>query len=94
MITSMFPPLKIDTTFFVFYIQIFQSCHGQKSGVFYDHLVVFNHIKEGNDQIIVLDGNDIIKVFLQIREHIFARCLNSRDVCDRMTFGSVTTSPA
>ena len=35
--------------------------------------MVFYHIKESNDQLIILDRDDVIQILLDIREDILAR---------------------
>ena len=59
-----------------------KSCNCQKTGVLHDHLVILNHIKEGNDQLIILDGNDSIQVLLDIWENMGSRSLNCSTVCN------------
>ena len=56
----------------------------QKSGVLNDHLVVFYHIKESNDQLIIIDRNDIIQIFLDIREDMLTRSLYRSTICNRI----------
>ena len=34
--------------------------------------MIFYHIQESNDQLIIIDGNDIVQIFLDIWEDIFS----------------------
>ena len=55
-----------------------ECCDCQKSRVLNDHLVVFYHIKESNDQLIIVDRDDVIQILLDVREDVLARCLYCR----------------
>ena len=61
-----------------------ECCNCQKTGVFYDHLMIFYHIKECNNQFIIINCDHIIQIFLQIREDMLSRCLYSGTICNRI----------
>ena len=44
--------------------------------------MVFYHIKKSHDQLIIIDGNDIVQIFLDIWEDIFSRSLYCSTICD------------
>ena len=46
--------------------------------------MVFYHIKESNDQLIIVDCDDIIQILLDVREDVLARCLYCSTVCNRI----------
>ena len=49
--------------------------------------MIFHHIQESHDQFVVINGNDIIHIFLDIREQLLARALDSGAVCDGIDSG-------
>ena len=44
----------------------------QETCVFHDHLVGLGHVQEGGDQLVILDGDDVVQVLLNIGEHLVA----------------------
>ena len=44
--------------------------------------MVFHHIQKGYDQLIIINGDDLIYIFLDIGEQLFTRTLNSRTICN------------
>ena len=73
---------------------MFECCYCQKSGVLNDHLVVLYHIKESNDQLIIVDRDDVIQILLDVREDVLARCLYCSTVCNGIYIEEEsTTSP-
>ena len=61
-----------------------KRCHCQKTGILYDHLMVLNHVKESNDQFIILDSDDIVQILLDIREDFLSGCLYCSTVSNRI----------
>ena len=61
-----------------------KRCHCQKTGILYDHLMVLNHVKESNDQLIILNRDDIIQILLDIRENLLSRSLYSSTISNRI----------
>ena len=59
-----------------------KGCYRKKSGIFYNHLVIFNHIQESNDQFIILNGDDPVQILLDIREDFGTGRLNSSTICN------------
>ena len=68
--------------FFALQIQLVQGCHRQKSGVFYDHLVVFHHIEERPDETGIVHCEHLCDVFFAVREDLRADPFYGRSVCD------------
>ena len=58
-----------------------------KFRVLNDHLVVFYHIKESNDQLIIVDRDDVIQILLDVREDVLARCLYCSTICNGIYLG-------
>ena len=54
----------------------------QQTGVFHDHLVLLHHVQEGVHQLGVLNGDDLVHVLLDIREHQIAGSLYRHAVGD------------
>ena len=93
--TSMLPPLKMETIFFFCTFKCFNAATVRQTGVLHDHLVILYHIEEGNDQFGILHGDDIIHIFLDVREQLIARTLYRRTVRNGVyAVGSVSTWPA
>ena len=61
-----------------------KRCHCQKTGILYDHLMVLNHVKESNNQFIILDSDDIVQILLDIREDFLSGCLYGSTVSNRI----------
>ena len=59
-----------------------QSRYGQKTGVFYHHLVVLHDIQERADELVVGDGDDVVQILLNIRENLGSRSLHCGTVGD------------
>ena len=55
---------------------MFQRSYGQQTGVFHNHLVILHHIQECHDEFIILHRDDVIQIFLDIRENLASRCLD------------------
>ena len=68
--------------FLILHIQMFQCRNGKQSGILHDHFMVFHHIQECYYQFFILNGNDIIQIFLYKRENIGSRCLHCGSVCN------------
>ena len=49
-----------------------QGRHGEQAGILDDHLVIFDHVEEGGDELVVFDGDDIVEVLLNVRENLVA----------------------
>ena len=61
-----------------------KRCHCQKTGILNDHLMILNHVKESNDQLIILNRDDIIQILLDIRENLLSRSLYSSTISNRI----------
>ena len=55
---------------------------GQQARVLHDHLGLFHHIQEGVHQLVVRDGNDVVDIFLNIRENLVAGGFDGHAVGD------------
>ena len=59
--------------------------------------MILYHIEEGNDQLGILHGDDIIHIFLDVREQLLARTLYRGTVCNgvygRMQFAPAGSTP-
>ena len=53
-----------------------QCCYSEKTGVFYDHLVILYHVEERYDQLIIVDGDNVVQVLLDIWEDILERMVS------------------
>ena len=49
-----------------------KSGHGEQAGVLHDHLMVLDHIQKRRDQLVVVDGDDVVEVLLDVREDLVA----------------------
>ena len=54
----------------------------QETGVLHDHLVGLGHVQEGGDQLVVVDGDDVVQVFLDVGEHLVAGSFDGHAVGD------------
>ena len=59
-----------------------ECCNSQKSGVFYNHLVILDHIKKCTDQLVVRYGNDLIYICFNIREQLISRSTHCCTICN------------
>ena len=59
---------------------MFERRDCQKAGIFDDHLVILNHIQEGDNELIVLNRDDAVHILLNIGEKLFAGTLHRRAV--------------
>ena len=57
-----------------------QGGNGQQTGIFHDHLVLFHHIQEGIHQLVVVDGDDVVDVLLDVGEDLVAGGLDRHAV--------------
>ena len=46
------------------------GCNGKKPRIFHDHLVIFHHIEERENELFIFDGDDVVKVLTHIRENL------------------------
>ena len=65
-----------------------KRCHCQKTGILYDHLMVLNHVKESNDQFIILDSDDIVQILLDVQNKKIVSILSGGNM-DVITMSSV-----
>ena len=57
-----------------------EGSHGEQSGVFHHHLVLFHDIQEGVHQLGVGNGDDVVHIVLYIGEDQIARGLHRHAV--------------
>lgn len=53
--------------------QVLERGNSEQARVLDDHLVVLDHIEEGNDQFVVVDRDDLVDVLLDVGKHLVAR---------------------
>ena len=51
-------------------LQVVQGGDGQQAGVLHDHLVLLHHVQEGVHQLVVVDGDDVVDILLDIGEDL------------------------
>ena len=59
-----------------------QRCNSQKAWVLNNHLMILNHIEEGNNQFFIIHCDNAIQVLLDIWENLIARAFNRCTICD------------
>ena len=64
----------------VFDVEVFERRDRQKARVLDNHLVVLDHVQERDNQLIVLNRDDAVHVFLNIGEKLFTGTLHRRAV--------------
>ena len=55
---------------------MFQGRNSQKAGIFHDHLMVFHHVEESDNQLGILDCDDFVHILLYVWEQQFSRGLH------------------
>ena len=87
--TSMLPLRKDGGDLLPFAVEMLEGGDGEKARVLDDHLMAFHHVEERDDELIVLDRDDVVEVFLDVGEDLVARLLNRRAVGDRGDVGQL-----
>ena len=64
-----------------------QGRHRQKAGIFHDHFMVLRHIKEGERQLRIVNGQNLVYVGLQIGEQLVPGSLNRGAVGNGVDMG-------
>ena len=64
-----------------------QRSHGQKTGIFHDHFVIFHHIEKSHDQLIVRNRDNVVKVLLNVRKDLCTGSFHCSAVCNCIDAG-------